>query len=146
LWWHLNVDQELQGRLSTLSQTHFLSNSLRLTRALQAHTLIKHRLLRLIEHIHLLIPSLRSAAISPEEEALRAKLERLKDQVQRSLGSGGGRGRVNELWALLGAVKAAREREAGVGRDALEWKVVDQEGLERLATVRSRLSEHHSQH
>lgn len=98
--------------------------------------LITHRLLRLIEHIHLLIPSLRSAAISTEEEALRAKLEKLKDEVQRGLGSGGGRGRVNELWALLGAVKAAKERDAGSGRDGVEWKVVDQDGLERLALVR----------
>lgn len=97
---------------------------------------MKHRLLRLIEHLHLLIPSLRSTAIRPGEEELRAKLERLKDEVQRGLGSGGGRGRVNELWALLGAVKAAKEREASVGRDGLEWKVVDQEGLERLAMVR----------
>jgi nuclear pore complex protein Nup54 len=131
---YLNCPKELQTRLSTLSQTHLLSNTLRTTRALQTHTLITHRLLRLIEHIHLLIPSLRSAAIGSEEEALRAKLERLKDEVQRGLGGGGGRGRVNELWALLGAVKAAKERDAG-GRDGVEWKVVDQEGLERLAMV-----------
>ena len=72
--WYLNVRQGLQGRLSAPSQTHLLSNIRRLTWALQTHTLIKHRLLRLTEHIHLLIPSLRSAEISPEEEALRAKL------------------------------------------------------------------------
>ena len=86
---------------------------------------------------------MRSAAISPEEEALRAKLERLKDEVQRGLGGGGGRGRINELWALLGAVKAAKEREAGGRRDGVEWKVIDQEGLERLVTVRLFVADNH---
>ncbi|KAF8574049.1 hypothetical protein K439DRAFT_1373609 [Ramaria rubella] len=129
---HQEKLKELQSRLSTLSQTHLLSNTLRASRALQAHTLITHRLLRLVEHIHLLIPSLRSMAISPEEEALRAKLERLKDEMQRGLGSGAGRGRMNELWALLGAVKAAKE----VGtREGVKWKVVDEEGLERLSMI-----------
>lgn len=98
---------------------------------MQAHTVITHRLLRLVEHLHLLIPSLRSSSISPEEEALRARLERLRDELI----VGGGRGRLNELWAVVGAVKAARE-SAGIGKgEGIEWKVVDWEGLERLAEV-----------
>ncbi|KIJ40407.1 hypothetical protein M422DRAFT_60570 [Sphaerobolus stellatus SS14] len=121
--------KELQSRLHTLSQTHVLQTTLRTARALQAHTVIIHRLLRLIEHLHLLIPSLRSSSISPEEEALRARLERLKDELI----AGGGRGRLNELWAVVGAVKAARE-SAGQG-EGIEWKVVDQEGFERLGQV-----------
>ena len=64
--------------------------------------------------------------------------------MQRGLG---GRGRINELWALLGAVKAAKEREAGGGRDCVEWKIidqrVDQEGLERLVTVRLFVADNH---
>lgn len=121
--------QELQTRLTALGQTHVLSTTRNTTRVLQTHTLITHRLLRFVEHIHLLIPNLRSAAISPEEESLRANLERLRDE----LSSGNGRGRLNELWALLGAVKAAEERG---GSEAMEWKVVDWDGLEKLAAVR----------
>lgn len=119
----------MQGRIATLAQRHVLSTTRNTTRVLQAHTLINHRLLRLVEHVHLLIPNLRSAAISPEEESLRANLERLREE----LSSGNGRGRLNELWALLGAVKAAKERE---GSGGMEWKVVDWDGLEKLAAVR----------
>ena len=57
---------------SALSQAHVVSNTLRTTRAMQTHMLIKHRLLRLVEHLYLLLPSLRPATISPEEEASRA--------------------------------------------------------------------------
>ncbi|KAF8523736.1 nucleoporin complex subunit 54-domain-containing protein [Hysterangium stoloniferum] len=125
--------KELQTRLAALSQTHILSNTLRTTQAMQTHMIITHRLLRLVEHLHLLIPSLRSAAISPEEEALRARLERLRDELV----SGASRGRLNELWALMGAVRAAKEREIGAGGDGVEWKVVDWEGLEKLAGILS---------
>lgn len=46
------------------------------------------------------------------------------------------RGKLNELWALIGAVKAARERDAkGVSDGNVEWAVVDEEGLAQIAQV-----------
>lgn len=47
------------------------------------------------------------------------------------------RGKLNELWALIGAVKAVRERDAkGVPDGNVEWAVVDEEGLAQIAQVR----------
>lgn len=47
------------------------------------------------------------------------------------------RGKLNELWALIGAVKAIRERDArGVPDGNVEWAVVDEEGLAQIAQVR----------
>lgn len=47
------------------------------------------------------------------------------------------RGKLNELWALIGAVKAARERDAkGVSDGNVEWAVVDEEGLAQIAQAR----------
>lgn len=45
------------------------------------------------------------------------------------------KGKLNELWALLGAVNAAKERARnGTG----EWAVVDEDGLAQLTQVRGR--------
>lgn len=47
------------------------------------------------------------------------------------------RGKLNELWALIGAVKAIRERDAkGVSDGNVEWAVVDEEGLAQISQVR----------
>jgi len=47
------------------------------------------------------------------------------------------KGKLNELWALIGAVKAVRERDAkGVPDGNVEWAVVDEEGLAQIAQVR----------
>ena len=47
------------------------------------------------------------------------------------------RGKLNELWALIGAVKAVRERDAkGVSDGNVEWAVVDEDGLAQIAQVR----------
>lgn len=49
------------------------------------------------------------------------------------------RGKLNELWALVGAVSAARERDRKGGSDGnVEWAVVDDEGLAQIAQVRVR--------
>ena len=50
--------------------------------------------------MHLLIPSVRFSAIRPEEEEMRGKLEEIEDELWK----GRVKGRLNELWALLGAV------------------------------------------
>jgi len=51
-------------------------------------------------------------------------LEEIEDEIRK--------GRLNELWALLGAVNASIERgRGGMG----EWAVVDNEGLGQIAQV-----------
>lgn len=77
-----------------------------------------------------MIPSVRSSAIKPEEEALRALLEEMSEELRRGAGV---KGRVNELWARVGAVAAARERQGMDGTG--EWKVVDEDGLGQIAKV-----------
>ena len=65
-----------------------------------------------MQHLHLLIPSVRSLAIRPEEEEMRGKLEEIEDELRK----GRVKGSLNELWALLGAVNASIERgDGGVG-------------------------------
>ena len=83
---------------------------------------------------------LRSSAIRPEEEALRAALEEIDEEVKRRGAGGHMRGKLNELWALVGAVHAARERGrknggAGTGDGTVEWAVVDEEGLNQITQV-----------
>jgi len=79
----------------------------------------------LVQHLHLLIPALRASALSPEEETLRAKLE----EIEGALRAGRLVGRMNELWALLGTLKASR------GAAATQWAVVDEDGLSRLVQI-----------
>jgi len=49
------------------------------------------------------------------------------------------KGKLNELWALIGAINAAKER--GGGKNGIagggEWAVVDEEGLAQLAQILS---------
>lgn len=131
--------QELRKRIGALAQRHELSNIPRLHRASAQQTQLTHRLLRLVQHLHLLIPTLRSSSIRPEEEALRAALEEIDEEIRRPGGMGRMRGKLNELWALIGAVKAIRERDAkGVSDGNVEWAVVDEEGLAQIAQVRFR--------
>ena len=58
---------------------------------------------------------------------MRGKLEEIEDKLRK----GRVKGRLNELWALLGAVNASSER----GRGRVEWAVVDAEGLGQIAQV-----------
>ena len=107
--------QDLQTRISALVQRHQLSNASRLQRAAALQTQLTHRVLKLVQHLHLLIPALRSSALRPEEEALRTALEEIDEEVRRPGGTGRIRGKLNELWALVGAVTAARERDRRPG-------------------------------
>jgi len=86
----------------------------------------------------------RSSSIRPEEEALRGGLEEIEEEVRR----GRLRGKLNELWALIGAVGAAAERErggvggssgsgGGQGGGGGEWTVVDEDGLAQLTHILS---------
>lgn len=123
-------------RISNLVQRHQLSNASRLQRAATLQTQLTHRVLKLVQHLHLLIPALRSSALRPEEEALRTALEEIDEEVRRPGGTGRIRGKLNELWALVGAVTAARERDRRSSGAGVEWTVVDEDGLAQIAQVR----------
>lgn len=127
---HLQKLNDLQARLKTLRTQHSISNASRLMRAASTQTQIVQRLTRFIQHLHLLLPTIRSSALRPEEEALRGKLEELEEEMRR----GRVQGRLNELWALIGSVSASIERANGSGG---EWAVVDEEGLAQIAQILS---------
>lgn len=132
-----SVFQELKKRLESLSARHNDSNASRLQRAKSIQSQTQHRLLCLIQHMHLMLPTVRSTAIRPEEEALRLALEEIEEEIRRPGGMSKMRGKLNELWALVGAINAARERGRRVGLDGTsEWTVVDEEGLKQIAQVR----------
>ena len=124
--------QDIKTRLDALSERHTLSNVSRLQRASAQRTQLTQRLLAFIQHLHLLIPSIRSSSIRPEEEQLRGKLEEIEEEVKK----GRLKGKLNELWALIGAVNAARERGGSKNAGSSgEWAVVDEEGLTQIAQV-----------
>lgn len=127
--------KDLQARISNLVQRHQLSNASRLQRAATLQTQLTHRVLKLVQHLHLLIPALRSSALRPEEEALRTALEEIDEEVRRPGGTGRIRGKLNELWALVGAVTAARERDRRSSAGGVEWTVVDEDGLAQIAQI-----------
>ncbi|KAI0772999.1 nucleoporin complex subunit 54-domain-containing protein [Trametes elegans] len=130
---HQEKLKELQQRIAALTQRHQLSNASRLQRASALQTQLTHRVIKLVQHLHLLIPALRSSALRPEEEALRTVLEEIDDEVRRPGGTGRIRGKLNELWALVGAVSAARERDRKAS--GVEWTVVDEDGLAQIAQI-----------
>ncbi|PVG01642.1 hypothetical protein CPB86DRAFT_82304 [Serendipita vermifera] len=126
---------EIRTKLTALSQRHVLSTSLRSQKLSNNHTLLFQRAVRLSQHLHLLIPLVRSSAIRPEEEMLRARLESIEDELRRGNAS---KGKMNEMWGAVGQLTALKAREGmGVeGKEGKEWAVVDEEGLKRLARVR----------
>ena len=75
--------------------------------------LVQH-IMRTAQHLHLLIPSIRSSALRPEEGALRGKLEETEEEMRRARVKG-------RLLVLL----------------ARGWKrpVVDEEGLAQVAQI-----------
>ena len=127
------MSQELKARLEALSQRHEVNNTARLRRAAALQMQLMHRVLKVVQHLHLLIPALRSSSIRPEEEALRTALEDIDDEIRRPGGMSKMRGKLNELWALIDALRAARERGRQDG--VTEWAVVDDEGLSQLSQV-----------
>lgn len=62
-------------------------------------------------------------------------LEDIDEEVRRPGGIGKMRAKLNELWALVGALSASREQDAKEG--GAGWAVVDEDGLERIAQVRA---------
>ncbi|KAF8128611.1 nucleoporin complex subunit 54-domain-containing protein [Boletus edulis] len=130
--------KELKKRLQALTATHADTTLSRLHRALSQHTQLSQRLLGLVQHLHLLIPAVRSSSIRPEEEALRVALEEMEEDLRRPGGMSKMRSKLNELWALVGAINAARERGKKAGSEgAVEWTVVDEEGLKQIMQILS---------
>ena len=79
---------------------------------------------------------MRSSSIRPEEEALRVALEEMEEDLRKPGGMSKMKSKLNELWALVGAINAARERGKKAGNDgAVEWTVVDDEGLKQITQV-----------
>ena len=94
-------------------------------------TQLIQRIMRLAQHLHLLIPSIRSSALRPEEEALRGKLEETEEEMRRARV----KGRLNELWALIGALGAGVEKAGASAGAGGEWAVVDEEGLAQITQI-----------
>ncbi|KAJ7230628.1 nucleoporin complex subunit 54-domain-containing protein, partial [Mycena pura] len=132
--------KELKTRIESLSSKQH-QNSARIARFAAAQTQLMHRLLALAAHLHLLVPALRSSGIRVEEEELRGWLEELKEDLGvRGAGAGGAgrmRSKLAELWALVGALGAARDSASTNHPPGGEWKVVDEEGLARIAQILS---------
>lgn len=126
---------EIRTKLTTLSQKHVISTSLRSQKLSNNHTLLFQRVVRLSQHLHLLIPLVRSSAIRPEEEQLRGRLESMEDDLRRGSAS---KGRMNEIWGVIGQLTALKAREGmEASGEGNEWAVVDEEGLKRLARILS---------
>ena len=132
---HTEKIKELKTRITTLANSHSTTNTPRLQRAAAVQTQLQQRLVRLVQHLHLLIPSVRSSSIRPEEDTLRSMLESLDEEIRRPGGVGRLKGKLNELWAMIGAIETAREREQTKNDNNVEWAVVDPEGLQRLTKV-----------
>ncbi|KAF7343223.1 Adrenoleukodystrophy protein [Mycena venus] len=141
---HAERLKDLKTRLTTIASTHAQTTAPRLARLAAAQTQLAQRLLALAAHLHLLVPSLRGAGVGRAEEELHAALESMREEIGvRSSKDGGSNGRMRaklgELWALVGALSAAREAQqaqgGGAGGAGGEWKVVDEEGLARIAQI-----------
>lgn len=131
---HKGNIKDLQKRLADLSTQHSTNTISRLARFSQTQIQLAQRIMALAQHLHLLIPTVRSSAIRPEEEELFAKIESIEEEVRG--GKGKMKAKLDELWAVFGALKA---REEGIRdrRNSGDWKVVDEEGLARIAQILS---------
>lgn len=142
---------ELQKRLDDLTSKHSLSNSVRISAISRKQTTLHHRLIGLAKRIHLLIPALRGHSITYGEEQLKnllriceTELESISSMAANQASDGRNsqaqhrlRGRINELWALLGTLKSKREaaRSANDGNAPLEWAVVDESAIEDVVKI-----------
>ncbi|KIO30091.1 hypothetical protein M407DRAFT_158060 [Tulasnella calospora MUT 4182] len=126
---------ELASRLEAIAQKHTLTTSVRAQKAAQAQTQIKQRITALVQHLHFMIPTVRSSSIRPEEEALRAALESIDEELKRPGGLGRMKGKLSELWTAVGALGAMRERARKAGEEFGGWQVRDEASLNELAQI-----------
>lgn len=121
---HQSSLAEISAHIATLSETHSLTTSLRTLRANQTAQALSARLLDLIAKASALGQN-RNSSIKQEEEQLRVSLEQMKNGVME------GKGRVNELWSGVGALKARKSQ----GGKSMEWAVADEEGMRQILEV-----------
>ncbi|KAF5370012.1 hypothetical protein D9758_001369 [Tetrapyrgos nigripes] len=134
---------ELKDRLQSLTTHHTTTTVPKLQQYSALQTQLMHRLLKLVTHLHLFIPSVRSSAFGENEEMLRSALEEAAAEVGLNGSNGEGRrvrgGKINsklgELWAVISQLKAREESLAASMGTAGEWKVVDEEGLARITQI-----------
>ncbi|KAF7309969.1 C2H2-type domain-containing protein [Mycena indigotica] len=140
---HVAKLNELKTRIADLA-THQSANHTRASRLAATHVQLYHRVLLLAAHLHLLIPAVRGGAVRIEEEAMRGVLEEIRTDVgghghssngrTTSNAAGRLRSKIAELWAVVGALAAARDA-ASSGQQNGEWKVVDEDGLAQIAQI-----------
>lgn len=151
--------------MSGVERKLVLSDSVRMEAAVKRQAALHHRVMILARKSHVLVDpvgqrgrtvgtgsgsastlgGVGTSSITREEEALRAKLEACEAEMDNaasasngsSAGNGRMRARVNELWALIGSVKAKREALIRQGQrpGGVEWAVVDERGVEEVAQV-----------
>lgn len=121
---HQALLTEIHTHLSSLSQTHTLSTSLRTLRASQTATALTSRLTALVAKLSALSTA-RNSSLRKEEEELRVAIEGMAREAEEA------RSRGNELWSGVGALKARKANEGG----EREWAVVDEDGLRQVLEV-----------
>ncbi|KIY64027.1 hypothetical protein CYLTODRAFT_425598 [Cylindrobasidium torrendii FP15055 ss-10] len=128
---HTKIIEEIRKKLDNLTTNHTTTIVPRLARYAQTQMQIAHKVSQVVQHLHLLLPSVRSSAIRPEEEQLAANLEITEAELKNR---GKLAAKVDELWAVFSALKA-RDETFREQRASGEWKVVDEEGLARVAQI-----------
>ncbi|KIY43006.1 hypothetical protein FISHEDRAFT_27973, partial [Fistulina hepatica ATCC 64428] len=132
---HQEQVKALKNRIADLVNSHSIKNYTRFQRAATMRRQLEQRILRLVQHLHILIPSVRASAIRPSEEELRLRLEALAEEMYGSKEDGRKdrmRGKLNELWALVGALGAVNDH---VRNDEADWAVVDEDGLAQITSI-----------
>jgi nuclear pore complex protein Nup54 len=118
-----------------MSETHTLRVQPRISVLSHTQVELTARLAKLIHHLHLFIPSVRSTSIRPDEEALRAQLEAIEAELRRPGGLGRVGGRIGELWGLVGRIRGQKETgRLGTDKEA-GWAVVDGATFEDIKQV-----------
>ncbi|TIA97732.1 hypothetical protein E3P96_03333 [Wallemia ichthyophaga] len=126
---HLVRLSELQEKLRKMLLNTSLDHSPRLQRAAVMHAQLSARILKIVKRLHLLLPNLRASGIKLEEEKLSTEYEHINNTIQKArIG-----GRVNESWALVGALKSRKEE--GTASKSAGWQVVDDDGMMELSDI-----------
>lgn len=118
-----------------MAQIHTLRIQPRVSELSQSQIELVNRIAKLIHHLHLFIPSVRSTSIRPDEEALRAQLEAIEAELRRPGGLGRVGGRIGELWGLVGRVRAQKEAGRLSADRETGWAVVDPAAFDEIKQV-----------
>jgi nuclear pore complex protein Nup54 len=94
-------------------------------------TQLIQRIMRLAQRLHLLIPSIRSSALHPVEEASTGEARGNRGGNEASAGEGPVERAVGTYWC---SCRGSREGRC-LGRGWGEWAVVDEEGLAQITQI-----------